>query len=241
LVITEELIDSFLEWCVRKGNNEKTCRDRANYLRKPLDPRNGHSVKAYRLLYKFLGKEPPKDLRVPRTGVDLRVPSDEEVLNSLVKAAEHSQELGLVYRALIESGARLVEVLEVLSSYSPSKDVRHSDFYTYVLGRESGSKKAFYIFHVSPLKQVRMSEDYVSKLARELGLVRPKYVRKWVATKMAMLGVPTEVIDFIQGRTPRSILTKHYLNLYALALQHYPKYSEYLNTQGILGIYFAIH
>jgi intergrase/recombinase len=45
---------------------------------------------------------------------------------------------------------------------------------------------------------------------------------------MASLGIPAEVIDFIQGRTPRSVLTKHYLNLYTLALQHYPKYMEAL-------------
>jgi len=228
LVITEDIINSFIKWCVEKGNNEKTCRDRANYLRKPLDPKNDHSVKAYRLLYKFLGKEPPKDLKVPKSGIDLKIPSDEDIFNSLVKAANYSQELGLVYRVLIESGARLVEVLEALSSYNPSKDVRHSDFHTYVLGRESGSKKSFYIFHITPLRKVSMSEDYVSKLARELGLVRPKYVRKWVATKMAMLGIPTEVIDFIQGRTPRSILTKHYLNLYSLAIQHYSKYAQYI-------------
>jgi intergrase/recombinase len=229
LVITQELIDEFFRWCVEKGNDEKTCRDRANYLRKPLDPKNDHSVKAYRLLYKFLGKEPPNHLKVPRTGVDLKVPNDEDIVKSISKAASYSQDFGLIYRLLVESGARLTEVLEVLKGYNPENDVRHNSFYTYILGREKGTKKAFYLFHTTPItSKVSISEDHVSKLCRELGLVRPKYVRKWVATKMASLGIPTEVIDFIQGRTPRSILTKHYLNLYALALQHYPKYVETL-------------
>jgi len=229
LVITQELISEFFSWCLEIGNDEGTCRDRANYLRKPLDPENDHSVKAYRLLYRFLGREPPEHLKVPRTGVDLRVPSDEEVARSIGRAAGYSQDFGLIYRLLVESGARLTEVLEVLRGYNPENDVRHSGFYTYVLGRERGTKKAFYVFHTTPItSKISISEDHVSKLCRVLGLVRPKYVRKWVATKMASLGIPAEVIDFIQGRTPRSVLTKHYLNLYTLALQHYPKYVEYL-------------
>jgi intergrase/recombinase len=168
-------------------------------------------------------------LKVPRTGVDLKVPSDEDVVKSFGKAASYSQDFGLIYRLLLESGARLTEVLEVLRGYNPENDVRHGGFYTYVLGRERGTKKAFYVFHVTPIAaRVSMSEDHVSKLCRVLGLVRPKYVRKWVATKMASLGIPAEVIDFIQGRTPKSVLTKHYLNLFTLALQHYPKYMEHL-------------
>ena len=230
LVITQELINEFFRWCVDTlGNDEKTCRDRANYLRKPLDPKNDHSVKAYRLLYKFLGKEPPNHLKVPRTGVDLKVPNDEDIVKSISKAASYSQDFGLIYRLLVESGARLTEVLEVLKGYNPENDVRHNGFYTYILGREKGTKKAFYLFHTTPItSKVSMSEDHVSKLCRELGLVRPKYVRKWVATKMLSIGIPSEIVDFIQGRTPRSILTKHYLNLYTLALQHYPKYIETL-------------
>jgi len=223
VVITEDLISKFIEWCVEEGRSESTCRDRANYLRKPLDPRNSHSVKAYRLLYKMLGEEPPKELKVPKSGIDLKVPSDSEILESLEKAKQH-EVLHLVYKVLIESGARLKEVVEVLKSYDPSNDVKHGDFYTYVIGKTEGSKKAFHLFHTTPLKQVSISEDHVTKLARELGLVRPKYVRKWVATKMLSLGIPSEIVDYIQGRTPRSILTKHYLNLYTLALQNYPKY-----------------
>ena len=228
LVITDGVIESFMEWCVGQGNAVHTCRDRANYLRRPLDIGNGHSVRAYRLLLKFLGREPPKELKVPRSGIDLKVPSDEEVFESLRKACEYSEDYCLIYRLLVESGARLTEVVEVLNDYDPSRDVRRGNFYTYVLGRESGTKKSFYVFHTTPLRKVSMSEDHASKLARELGLVRPKHVRKWVATKMASLGIPTEIIDFIQGRTPRTILSKHYLNLYALAQQHYPKYAEKL-------------
>ncbi|MEM1829672.1 MAG: integrase [Thermofilaceae archaeon] len=224
LVITPSVIADFVRWCVEElGNSECTCRDRANYLRKPLNPRNSHSVKAYRLLYKMLGKEPPKELKVPKSGVDLRVPSDSEIAESLERVKQHST-LYLVYRLLIESGARLKEVVEVLKSYDPSNDACHGEFYTYVIGKTEGSKKAFHLFHVTPLKRVSISEDRVTKLAIELGLVRPKYVRKWVATKMLSIGIPAEIVDFIQGRTPRSILTRHYLNLYTLAVQHYPKY-----------------
>jgi len=53
-------------------------------------------------------------------------------------------------------------------------------------------------------------------------------VRKFVATKMLELGIPSDVVDFIQGRTPSKILTRHYLNLVTLADTYYPKYAEYV-------------
>jgi len=64
-------------------------------------------------------------------------------------------------------------------------------------------------------------------------MVNPKYVRKWVATKMLGIGIPSEIVNFIQGRTPTSILEKNYLNLYSLAMQYYPRYIELLKTMNL--------
>lgn len=48
-------------------------------------------------------------------------------------------------------------------------------------------------------------------------------VRKWFSTFLAQRKVSMEVIDFIQGRAPRSVLERHYLNLTVLADEAYAK------------------
>ncbi len=181
-----------------------------------------------------MGMEPPKELKLKRSGIDLNVPSDDEVKDSISKACKHHPWLCLVYKLLLESGARLTEVVSVLNNYDSSRDKQQNGFHVYELAAFRKSKKAFYLFHITNIERITWREDWVSKQARMLGLVRPKHVRKFVSTKMASLGIPAEVIDFIQGRTPRSVLARHYLNLYALALQHYQKYAEWLRENGFL-------
>ncbi len=88
--------------------------------------------------------------------------------------------------------------------------------------------KSFYVFHVTELKQIKISKAYVDKYVKKLNLVPPKYIRKFVATKMAELEIPSQVIDFIEGRTPSDVLTKHYLDLFTLAKKEYKKYAEWL-------------
>ena len=44
-----------------------------------------------------------------------------------------------------------------------------------------------------------------------------------------------EIVNFIQGRVPRTILERHYLNLYALALRYYPKYAEWLKGNFLIN------
>ena len=65
-------------------------------------------------------------------------------------------------------------------------------------------------------------------MSRKKNLVRAKYIRKFVATKMYELGISSEVIDFIQGRTPSSILAKHYLEMHSIATKQYHKYSRWI-------------
>ncbi len=217
---------AFIEWCVNeKGNMESTCRDRANYLMKPLNPKNNHSVKAYRLWFQYIGEEPPSSLKLPRDGVRLDVPSDNEVRMAIRKACQHDTRLCLVYKLLLESGSRLEEILTMLRNHDPNKDRMQNGFYIYELNRQTKTKKSFYIFHTTPVKtRLDLSKDWVGKKARKLGITRARQIRKYVSTKMAALGISESIINFIQGRTPQSILAKHYLNLYALAIQEYPRY-----------------
>ncbi len=174
------------------------------------------------MILKWLGDEETwKEIRTKASNPDLYVPTEAEVSETISKACKASEELCLIYRLLVESGARLKEVVKTLNDFDPAKLREHDGFYTYELGYYRGSKRAFYLFSVTKPRPFKCSDKWVSNWAAKHDLVNPKYIRKFVSTKLAQLNVPADIIDFIQGRTPRKILTQHYLNLYAVALQHY--------------------
>ena len=225
----EKIVEKFVEWCVESGASRDTCEQYGRYLMKPYDENNKWSRLAYKKYFKWLGlKEEWEAIKVKSSNPDLRVPTEGEVRETITKACEASEELCLIYRLLVESGVRLKEVVKVLNDFDPAKLKEHGGFYTYELGYYRGSKRAFYLFSVTKPRRFKCSDKWVSNWAAKHDLVNPKYIRKFVSTKLAQLGVPAEIIDFIQGRTPRKILTQHYLNLYAIALQYYPKYAEWL-------------
>ena len=230
-------LDEFLKWCLGKGTSYETCVQYVNYLRKPLNRNNKWSVLAYKAYFRFTRNEDLwKKIRTKQSRPDLNVPTDQEVLETLETACSYSQELCLVFKLLIESGARLAEIVKMLREFDPGNLKEHSGFYTYTLSYFRGSKRSFYIFTITKPRKLVISGNWVSNWASKNGKVRPKYVRKWVATRMAYLEIPMEIVDFIQGRVPRTILEKHYLNLYALALKHYPKYAKWLKENILEAI-----
>ncbi len=221
-------LEQFFEWCVKKrGNSEDTCKDYVSYLKRPLDKSKKWSVIAYKLYYEFLGKEDKaKELKVEKK-VNIpvyRVPSVEEI-NAVLN--HEDERIRILYRLLLESGVRLKEALFILNNYDSSLDQREDGFYVYTVNLVRKSKKSFYAFHVTPLKKTYITENIVDHANLP---VRPKFIRKFVATKMLELGIPSEVVDFFQGRTPSSILSKHYLDLLTLAKKEYKKYIEWLKN-----------
>ncbi len=219
----------FIKWCTDRGTSLDTCQRYATYLQRPLAKRNKWSVIAYKLWAKMTGdKELYERLKTPQSSVDLKVPAPREVLEAVGKACRASQALCLVYKMLLESGARLTEVCKMLREFDSARLTEHNGFYTYALGYARGSKQSFYIFCITRPKKIEVSDKWVRNWASKNNVVSPKYIRKFVATAMASLGIPESTINFIQGRVPRDILSKHYLSLYALALQHYPRYAEWL-------------
>ncbi|KPV65136.1 MAG: hypothetical protein AOA65_0515 [Candidatus Bathyarchaeota archaeon BA1] len=59
------------------------------------------------------------------------------------------------------------------------------------------------------------------------GYISPKYLRKFALDNMISLEILESVADFIQGRVPRRIGSKHYLALARQASKFYPRYAEY--------------
>ncbi|MEM3316243.1 MAG: integrase, partial [Candidatus Micrarchaeaceae archaeon] len=224
-----ELI-GFYEYC-KKLISEETCKTYVNYLRKPIKMNIKNSVKAWKKYYRWKGlDESAEKLKIPKKdGINLYVPTETEIRQSLMKVK--GTKLELLYRLLLESGIRLSEAIKVLREFDPQNDARNNEFFLYVLNWSRGTKKSFYVFHVTPLQKIDIRDRYeVTDFAERYDIVPAKYVRKFVATKMAELHMETEIIDFIQGRTPRSVLSRHYLNLLALAKESYKKYVEYLKV-----------
>jgi len=233
---SEEQLKAFFEWCVERGTSARTCEQYVRYLRKPLDPNNKWSRLAYKAWFKFVGDEERwKQLKVKRSGVDLYIPSDEGVKQALQKACKSSNELCWVYKLLIYSGLRLEEVTKVISEQNPERWILVSrtssvEVWKYPLAWRRGSKQAFYCYALERPPKMLVSAKWVSNWASKNSVLAPKYIRKWVATKMLSLGIPEEVVNFVQGRVPQEVLSKHYLKLSTLADQYYQRYAEWLRA-----------
>ena len=162
-----------------------------------------------------------------RTNADIYIPTLEDVIHTLKVAKEHSENVYFVYRLALESGSRLSEILRILKE--PENDVFDGSVCYYPLAWQRGYKGVFYVFHLTPLKKVIISREEIAHFAKRHNVIPVKYFRKFVATKMAELGVPLDIIDFIQGRKPTRVLTQHYVSLFGIAKEQYKKDAEWLS------------
>ena len=142
------------------------------------------------------------------------------------------EDIHMVYLVLLASGVRLSEAVIFLNTLDKQKFIKMSEIavkYPFTLLR--GRKKVFYIYLpqliAENLKRTELTRCAVSSYAKRHQLIRPKYIRKFVAQKMFQLGIDPLVIDFIQGRTSRSVLARHYLNLSYLADEQYSRYAKW--------------
>jgi intergrase/recombinase len=191
---------------------------------------SNNCIKAWRNFYRLvLNRDPPESLKVKKTKADLRVPSLDEIRQTLESTKQYPN-LYLLYSLLLESGIRESEALKVLNDYDSARDRCENGICAYEINWVRGQKGSFYAFHITPLQRVKISKSYIDKYTKKLGLVPPKYFRKFVATKMAELGIPLDIIDFIQGRKPTRVLTQHYVSLFGIAKEQYKKYAEWISN-----------
>jgi intergrase/recombinase len=233
---TEGNVEAFYDYLINERKiSEKTAKEYVSAISKPFhETRN--SQKAYRLFAKFLAsrgvisddfaEKVLKVVKVKRTNADIYIPTLEEVVKTLQLAKEYSENVYLVYRLALESGSRLSEILRVLKD--PSQDVCDGSICYYPLAWQRGYKGVFYVFHITPLRKVDITRYAIADFEARRDALAIKYFRKFVATKMAELGVPLDVIDFIQGRKPTRVLTQHYVSLFGIAKEQYKKYAEWL-------------
>ncbi len=229
----------FKQWCLQHASREQ-CDGYVRYLMKPLDTSNRWSVTAWKRYYRWLCEEKGveeacvlfKKVRSRKGGTDLYVPSLEEVLET-VSRAEHPY--SVVYSVLLQSGLRLREACYLLRNIGRLKTISVDGFTRVELGLSRRSKRAFWAYLLEPPPRILVTDKEVSDYSRHNGLLAPKYFRKFVAQRLYELGCRADTIDFIQGRTPSRILTKHYIELLHSADKCYEKYAEWLRENIPLG------
>lgn len=249
--------DKFEDWLQSMGYSEGFKVDVLSYLtryvseiRSPLDiislfskieRGKRHLVMALRILFNFyetvgyrkadldvLRKALPK----VKYGIDLKIPSETEILDSLKKLSKAPVKYQALYNLLIDSGLRLVEAVELIKTFTNADLV--TGFYRSELDMFRGQKQAYYghftEYTLDLIRQANEKPECVaaSRYFRKFAYVAPKYLRKYAFDKMIDLDIPESVADFIQGRVPKKIGAKHYMALARQASKFYPRYTKYI-------------
>jgi intergrase/recombinase len=167
-------------------------------------------------------------------GIDLKVPKEAGMLQSLSRLNGLSAHYIALYNLLVDSGLRLIEAIRVAREFESVE--RINGFYRVALGEFRGSKQAYYAYLIEPtynqilaVRAELLNVKYSSRFPRNHGLIPPKYLRKFAFDKMVELEIPESVADFIEGRVPKRIGAKHYMVLRRQADRFYSKYAEYLS------------
>lgn len=177
-----------------------------------------------------------KALPTFQCGIDLNVPDEASIIQSLRKLRNAKPEYQALYNLLIDSGLRLIEAAKAIGELGKAE--RINGYYRIALGEFRGSKQAYFAYltestynriltlscqSLNPLH----ATDYYRRIVR---VISPKYLRKFAFDKMVELEVPESVADFIEGRVPKRIGAKHYMVLRRQADKFYGKYSNYLTN-----------
>jgi intergrase/recombinase len=190
-----------------------------------------------------LRKAIPKD----EVGIDIKVPEEEQIISDLRRLASDPLKYQVAYNLLLDSGLRLVEVVKLLNNFPEAEHLE--GFYRCPVGLFRGSKQAYYCYLTEYTFQQIMqlkndgdpaslerrlkdgfTKDSIDMWHKKHNYTRPKYLRKFANDTMTSekLNIPESVADFIQGRVPKSIGAKHYMQLRRKADQFYPRYAEYV-------------
>ena len=161
-----------------------------------------------------------KVVKVPRSGVDSRVPSLDEILETVDRLRSPWK---TVYVLLALSGVRATELMQMLRSFDPRRPMYYSDVAVYPLGRLRHGKRCLYIFLPSTvMRQLRPMHvklwGFRTAVYRSRG-VSAKYLRKWFYNQ-ALEVMDSILVDFIQGRS-LGIGGLHYLDKLRKAVEGY--------------------
>jgi intergrase/recombinase len=171
-------------------------------------------------------------------GIDLKVPDEKQIIESykqmsLVKDKRYFA----LYNLLLDSGLRLIEGVYLYNQILKGEVQieNHRDFSVTPLGYFRGTKLAYYGFITESTLQLIKAKskpiNYKKVIGTsKLGAVSWKYLRKFANDIMTSekINIPESVSDFIEGRVPRSVGPRHYMQLKRKAIAFYPRYSKFM-------------
>jgi intergrase/recombinase len=169
-------------------------------------------------------------------GIDLKVPSEQAIRESLSRLSRAPWKYQVLYNLLVDSGLRLVEAVKVITEFKAENIERVGDFYRMELGEFRGTKQAYYAYFTeftfkmlteAPVEPVSCVP--ASRYFTKMRFIQAKYVRKFAFDSMISLEIPESVADFIEGRVPKRIGAKHYCALRRQSDRFYKKYDCYLH------------
>ena len=160
-----------------------------------------------------------KYTQIRASGVVEIYPSDAEITEAYAAVPDEHKPL---FRALVYSGNRLSQVLDTLRSFSP-QDVTYEGDVAHIsaVAQSRGSKQSYRLFFPAAFiptliayarsPAVKQAYGTIQKRLAH-GRVSAKTIRKWHLNFMVEHGVSESIADFIQGRTPATVGSAHYLN-----------------------------
>ena len=176
-------------------------------------------------------------IKLKPTGVRRVYVSDEQIRMAYEYYLQKDPTLALIYEALVYSGQRLKHIVLMLNVFDPAKLVFYEDKVAKypMSGIGKGHKQTFWAYFpvdfAERLERIDVSYKRVhARMRVKIRSIRntdksvvfsASAVRKWFSGFLARQGVPLEVIDYIQGRAPRTVIERHYLNLELLADEWY--------------------
>lgn len=184
----------------------------------------------------LLRKNIPRD----EQGFDINVPTEEEIVYSLQKLSQRKTYPVhfAIYNLILDSGMRVIEAVKLLKNLKELHIEEADGFYIATLGYMRKVKLVYCAFFTKYTMELlknsprTITYETARKLRRCLGkdIVAFKYLRKFANDTMTSeeLNIPESTVDFIQGRTPKSIAARHYMKLKRKAVQFYPRYAEYI-------------
>jgi intergrase/recombinase len=209
------------------------------------------AVRALFNFYEFLGMDKqflevlrnaaPKDV----VGFDVNVPSEELIVASLKLAGKaYQHKYKAAFNLAVDSGLRITEMASFIKNFDAAKLENFTGFHVAPLGYFRGTKLAYFAFFTDytfnllqgiQRRDIEFFEDmkirnYFRNLKGFESMTRFKYLRKFANDTMTSeeLNIPESTADFIQGRTPKSVAARHYMQLKRKAIQFYPRYAEYI-------------
>ena len=153
-----------------------------------------------------------KPLKIVRTNPDNYVPDDNKVIEAYKRI---NPKYKTVFKLFLFSGIRITEAVLFLREYNRDKVVTNGNISRYPLFAIRRNKRSYFVYFpskfVDEIKRMDIRDRAISSAFRKKAKLPAKYLRKWNYNFLIMHNVPESVADFIQGRSPVSIGSMHYL------------------------------